>query len=141
MFGLHNWVILFSLIYPCMLCHFMFLIKNRQRTWKTKRIKILLNMVASIFLGDVGVIWCTSRWWSPSNSYDCVWMYLILLYHYSSYNEKLIFLAKVSHITRILFATFDTIVQVQCDLAITRNTCGSISLLNCLNLFFKIKIG
>ena len=49
-------------------------------------------------------------------------------------------LAKVSHTTRILFATLDTIVQVQCDLAITRNTFGSISLLKCLNLFLKIKL-
>ena len=44
-------------------------------------------------------------------------------------------LAKVSHTTHILFATFDTIVQVQCDLAIIKNTCGSICFLNCLNLF------
>ena len=32
-------------------------------------------------------------------------------------------------------------VQVQCDLAITRDTCVNIYLLNCLNLFFKYKIG
>ena len=53
--------------------------------------------------------------------------------------RHLCFRAKVSHIARILFATLDTIVQVQCDLAITKNTCGSICLLNYLNLFFKIK--
>ena len=32
-------------------------------------------------------------------------------------------------------------VQVQCDLAITRNTCVNICSLNCLNLFLKYKIG
>ena len=32
-------------------------------------------------------------------------------------------------------------VQVQCDLAITRDTCVNICLLNCLNLFLKYKIG
>ena len=32
-------------------------------------------------------------------------------------------------------------VQVQCDLAITRNTCVNICLLNCPNLFLKFKIG
>ena len=48
---------------------------------------------------------------------------------------------KVLHTTRVLFATLDTIVKVQCDLAITRNACGSICLLNCLNLFLKNKIG
>ena len=31
--------------------------------------------------------------------------------------------------------------QVQCDLAITRNTCIDVCSLNCLNLFFKYKIG
>ena len=46
-------------------------------------------------------------------------------------------LAKVSHIELILFATLDTMVQIQCVLAITRNTCDSIYSLNCVNLFFK----
>ena len=32
-----------------------------QRKLKTKRIKTLLNMVASVFLGDVGVVGCTSK--------------------------------------------------------------------------------
>ena len=50
-------------------------------------------------------------------------------------------IAKVSHTTHILVATLYTIVQVQCDLAIIRNTCGSISLLNYLKLFLEIKIG
>ena len=36
-------------------------IKNMQRKLKAKRIKMLLNMVASMFLGDVGVIGCTSK--------------------------------------------------------------------------------
>ena len=46
----------------------------------------------------------------PSNSYDCVRMYLILLYHYFHIMIYLCSLAKVSHTTRILFATLDTIV-------------------------------
>ena len=49
-------------------------------------------------------------------------------------------LAKVSHTTHVLFAILDTIIQVQCDLTITRNTCGSICSLNCLKLFLKIKL-
>ena len=32
-------------------------------------------------------------------------------------------------------------VQVQCDLAITMNTCVNVHSLNCLNLFLKYKIG
>ena len=54
--------------------------------------------------------------------------------------RHLCLLAKVSHTTHKLFATFDTIVQVQCDMVITRNICGSINLLNCLNLFWGIKL-
>ena len=41
--------------------HDMLKRKNIQRKSKVKRIKILLNMVASVFLGDVGVIRCTSK--------------------------------------------------------------------------------
>ena len=35
--------------------------KKMQRKIKAKRIKMLLIMVASMFLGDVGVIGCTSK--------------------------------------------------------------------------------
>ena len=35
--------------------------KNLQRKSKVKRIKMHLNMIASVFLGDVGVIECTSK--------------------------------------------------------------------------------
>ena len=40
--------------------HDMLKKKNMQRKIKAKRIKMLLNMVASVFLGDVRVIGCTS---------------------------------------------------------------------------------
>ena len=40
--------------------HNMLKMKNMQRKSNIKRIKILLNMVASMLLGDVGVIGCTS---------------------------------------------------------------------------------
>ena len=41
--------------------HDMLKRKNMQRITKAKRIKMLLNMVTSVFLGDVGVIGCTSK--------------------------------------------------------------------------------
>ena len=41
--------------------HDMLKNKNMQRKKTVKRIKILLNMVASVFLGDVRVIGCTSK--------------------------------------------------------------------------------
>ena len=41
--------------------HNMLKKKNMQRKTKAKRIKMLLNMVVSVFLGDVGVIRYTSK--------------------------------------------------------------------------------
>ena len=41
--------------------HDMFKKKNMQRKTKAQRIEMLLNMVASMFLGDVGVIGCTTK--------------------------------------------------------------------------------
>ena len=41
--------------------HDMLKKKNMQRKIKAKRIKMLLNMVASMFLGDVRVIGCPSK--------------------------------------------------------------------------------
>jgi len=54
------------------------------------------------------------------------------------YDEKLMLSNKSFTHNIQLFATLDTIVQIQYDLAITRNTCGSIILLNYLTLFLKI---
>ena len=58
MFGLHNWVIPFFLIYLCMLCHFILKRKifKEHVKQKKKKIIILSNIVASVFLGDVRVI-------------------------------------------------------------------------------------
>ena len=67
----------------------------------------------------------------------CIWFSYITTLHIM---RHLCSFAKVSHTTRILFTTLDIIVQVQCDLVIKRNIYGSISLLNCLNLFLKIKL-
>ena len=39
-------------------------------------------------------------WWSSSNGYDYVWVFLILLYHYCNMMRHLSFIAKVSHTTR-----------------------------------------
>ena len=47
----------------------------------------------------------------------------------------------VSHTTRKNYLLLLIYVQIQCDLAITRNTRVNICSLNCLNLFLKYKIG
>ena len=44
-----------------MLMHDMLKKEKYAKKNKNKRIKRLLNMVASVFLGDVGVIGCTSK--------------------------------------------------------------------------------
>ena len=41
--------------------HAMLKKKNMQRNKKAKRSKMFINMVANVFLGDVGVIGCTSK--------------------------------------------------------------------------------
>ena len=41
--------------------HAMLKKKTMQRKTKAKRIKMLLNMIASVFLGDVGVIGYTLK--------------------------------------------------------------------------------
>ena len=116
--------------------------KNMQRKSKAKRIKILLNMVASVFLGDVGVIKCTSKVIVPIKQL-CLCVSVLKCSHISNHHNmrNLCTLAMFSHTTRKFFATFEICVQVQCDLAITRNTCVNICSLNCLNLFLKYKIG
>ena len=47
-----------SFVCPCMICSKRKICKENQ---KQKRIKMLLNMVTSVFLGNVGVIGCTSK--------------------------------------------------------------------------------
>ena len=59
-----------------MAMHVMLKKKNMQRKTKAKRNKMLLNMVASMFLGDVGVIECSSKVIVPHEAimivYKCI---------------------------------------------------------------------
>ena len=54
-------IIGYFLFLSYMSMHDMLKRKNMQSKSKAKRIKMLLNMVASVFLRDVGVIRCTSK--------------------------------------------------------------------------------
>ena len=135
--SLHNWVFLLLSFVPV---HDMLKKKNMKRKSKAKKIKMLLNMVPSVFLGDVRVIGCTSKvivpikqLWLCVSVFDflisqivIIWdTYAILLYFHTQHTNSLLLLIHA---------------QVRCDLAITRNTCVNILLLNCLNLFLKNKI-
>ena len=134
MFSFHYWVILFSFECPCMI---RLKENNMQRTEKQKnqnafkygckRVSRRCGSYMMYLEGDgphqTVMIVC-----------GCNWSSCIITLHMMIYS---CFLAKVSHTTRVFFAIPNTIVQIQCDLAITRNTCGSICSLNCLNLFLK----
>ena len=65
-------------------------------------------------------------WKSPSNGYDCVSFYDSLLSLFLHVEIFMLTCKSLTHCT-------------QCDLAITRNTCISRSLLNYLDLFLWIK--
>ena len=115
--------------------------KNMQRKTKAKRIKMLLNMIASVFLGDVGVIECVSKviifikqLWLCVSTFD--------FSHISNWHNMrhlcTLAMFHTQHANSLLFLIY---VQIQRDLAITRDTCVNIYLLNCLNLFLKYKIG
>jgi len=96
-------------------------------------------MVASVFLRDVGVIWCNSKVMVPIKR---LWLSVDIFYSLISlfsYDEKLMRSCKGFTHNMQLFASLDTIVSVQCDLAIKRKTCGNINSLNYLNLFLEIK--
>ena len=70
---------------------------------------------------------CVSVFDSPKSQIFLIWdTYAFLLCFHTQHTYSLLLLIHV---------------QVQCDLAITRNTCVNICLLNCPNLFLKFKIG
>ena len=107
----------------------------------SKKIKMLLNMIASMFLGDVGVIGCTSKvivpikqLWLCVSVFDFLISQIIIIWD----TYALLQCFHTQHANSLLLLIH---VQIQCDLAITRNTCVNICSLNCLNLFLKYKIG
>ena len=135
--SLHKWVF-FSLSYMPM--HAMLKKKTMQRKTKAKRIKMLLNMIASVFLEDVGVIGCTLKVIVPikllwlcvnvfdfshiSNRHNMRHLCTLAMFH-TQYANSLLLLIHL---------------EVQCDLAIIRDTYVNKCSLNCFNLFLKYKI-
>ena len=107
----------------------------------SKKIKMLLNMIASVFLGDVGVIECTSKvivpikqLWLCVSVFDFLISQIIIIWDTYAFLQYF----HTQHANSFLLLIH---VQIQCDLAIIRNTCVNICSLNCLNLFLKCKIG
>ena len=137
MFNLHNWVFSFLFpICPCMIC----LKEKYAKNMKSKMNQNNFNMVASVFLGNVWVIWCTSKVMVPIKQ---LWLCVGVI-------DLLISLLFIIWITYAFLQNFHTQhayillllihMQGQCILTITRNTCGNICLLNYLSLFLKIKL-
>ena len=126
----------FSLICLCLLCLNRKICKEN----KSKKKQNAFNMIASEFLGDVGVIGCTSKVIVPIKQlWLCVSVIDILISQIFIIWDIYALLLCFTHNTYSLLLLIH--VQVQCDLVIIRNTCVNIYSLNCLNLFLKYKIG
>ena len=135
--SLHNWVISSLSYIP------MHAILKRKicKEYKSKKNQNAFKMIVSVFLGDVGVIWCTSTVIVPIKQLRlCVSVLDVLI------SQIVIIWETCAHLlcfhTQYAYSLLPLIhVQVQCVLAITRDTCVNTYLLNYLNLFLKYKIG
>ena len=128
-----------SPICPCMIC----LLKEKYaKKNKSKKIEMLYIWLQACFLGDVRVIGCTSKVIVPIKQ-------LRLCVSYSDFLISQIIIICRHLCNLAIFFTHNTQysllllihVQIQCDLAITRNTCVNVCSVNCLVLFLKYKIG
>ena len=128
-----------SLIYPCMICLTK---ENMQRKIKSKKNQNAFYMITSMsskrcesyrmyLKGDsphqVVIIVCELNWFSHISNFHNM-RHLCNLVKFFTHNTQYSLLLLIH-------------VQVQCDLAITRNTCVNVCSLNCLNLILKYKIG
>ena len=126
-----------SLICPCMICLKWKICKEN----KSKKNKNALYMIVNVSsrrcenyrmylegdnLHQTIMIVCECICFSHvSNLYNMRHLCTLALFHIQHANSLLLLIH----------------VQVQCDLAITKDPCVNICLLNCLNLFLKNKIG
>ena len=125
-----------SLISPCMI----YLKRKRcKEKSKEKRLKMLLNMIASVYSRRCGsyrmylegdsphqavMIVCELKWFSHTQIIiTCIHLYNLAMFFTHNTQYSLLFLIHV---------------QIQCDLAITSFTCVNVCSLNCLNLVFEI---
>ena len=135
--SLHNWVFS-SLSYMPM--HAMLKRKICKEN-KRKKNQNAYNMIVSMFLGDVRVIRCTSKVIVPIKQlWLCVSVFVFSLVS-NHHNLRHLCNLAMFHTQQANSLLFLIHVQVQCDLAITRNTYVDICSLNYLDLFLKYKIG
>ena len=130
-------VFLFSILYAltCYAHKEIYAKKN-----KRKKNQNAFKMIVSMFVGDVRVIWCTSKeivsikqLWLCVRVFDFFISQIIIIWETCAH----LLCFHTQHAYSLLLLIH---VQIQCDLAIIRNTCINICSLNCLNLFLKYKI-
>ena len=136
-FGLHNLVLLLSLICPWMIySKKKYAKKNKSKKnqnafrYGCKRVSRRCGSYRMYLEGDslhqVVLIMSERIWFSHiSNFHNMRHLCTLAMFHTQHANSLLLLIH----------------MQVQCDLAITRNTCVNVCSLNCLNLFLKYKIG
>ena len=93
-------------------------------------------MIASVFLGDVRVIRCISKMIVPIKLlWLCVSVFdfLIILFFFH-FGTHMLTCKSFTHYLQIFYYSYYNVL-LHCDLAITRNTCSSKSLINCLEFF------
>ena len=130
----------FSIFYMPM--HDLLKRKKYAKKNKSKKIKTLYIWLQACILRDVRVIGCTSKiivpikqlWFCVSYSDFLISQIVITCWHLCN---LVMFFTHNTQYSLLLWIHM----QVQCDLAITRNTCENVCSLNCLNLFLKYKIG
>ena len=113
---------------------------KKNKTKKKKKIRMLLIWLqACLWRCESYKMYLESD--SPHQAimivYKCNWFSQISNLHNMRHLCTLA-MFHTQHVNSLLLLIY---VQVQCDLAITRNTCVDICSLNCLNLFLKYKIG
>ena len=123
-----------------MLMHNLLKKKNMQRKTKSKKIKTLLNMIASMYSKRCG----SYRMYLEGNSPHQTVMIVCELHDFLI---SQIVMTCIHLCNLVIFFTHNTQyslllsihVQVQCDLAITRFTYVNVCSLNCLDSFWHIK--
>ena len=123
-----------------MLMHDIFK-KTICKEYKSKKNQNAFKMIVSVFVGDVGVIWCTSKvivsikqLWLCVSVFDFFISQIIIIWETCAH----LLCFHTQHTYSLLLLIH---VQIQCDLAIIWNTCINICSLNYLNLFLKYKFG
>ena len=134
--NLHNWVFLFSLLYAYACYAQKEKYANKNKSEKNQNAFKYGCKRVSMRCGSYRMyLKCDSLHQAIMIACECICFSHISNRHIYTYALLLCF--HIQHTNSLLLLIH---VQVQCDLAITRNTCVNICSLNCLNFFWNIKL-